>query len=169
MGELTEDPVRRQRYRFSRNGRVLRVEIWIDPGGEVPLHSHPSQEERFEVRDGEVRFEVDGESLTGGPGERAVAPVGSLHRFENAGQAEAHMLVEVEPAGETQAFLERAAELARAGKYTRRGIPRGPRAALEMAVFADDFRETTVLKWPPPAMQRPAAKLGRRLGYGSSK
>jgi quercetin dioxygenase-like cupin family protein len=169
MQNLVEDPVRRQRYGFSREGEVLRVELWADPGGEVPVHVHPSQQERYEIRAGEFRITVDGESRLATAGDRLIAPAGSWHRFENVGEGEAHMLVEVEPAGDLQAFLERAAELARAGKYTRRGVPRGLRAALELAVFADDFRDTTVLRWPPPAMQRPLAKLGRRLGYGQSR
>ena len=169
--ELVHDPVRRQRYRFEPAGDVLRVEIWIDPGGEVPEHLHPEQEERFEVRSGRVRFTVDGRRHDAGPGERLAAPPGARHRFENVGDEEASMLVEVEPALDLQGFLEEAAKLAREGKYTRRGVPRGPRAALEAAVFADHYRETTVLTAPLMAAQRPLlavlARLGRRLGYGS--
>jgi quercetin dioxygenase-like cupin family protein len=126
MSELVHDPLRRQRYRFNREGDILQVEIWIDPGGEVPEHVHPSQEERFQILDGRVRITVDGRKVEAGAGERATAPIGSRHRFENAGPGEAHMLVEVEPAGNLQQFLEGAAELARARRYTRRG-PHGRR------------------------------------------
>jgi quercetin dioxygenase-like cupin family protein len=169
--DLVHDPVRRQRYRFERAGDVLRVEVWIDPGGEVPEHLHPGQEERFEVRSGLVRFTVDGVKRDAGPGGRLAAPPGSRHRFENVSPEEASMRVEVEPALDLQGFLEDAARLARERKYTRRGLPRGPRAALELAVFAERYRKTSVLTSPMVAAQRPLlpllARIGRRLGYGS--
>ena len=171
--DLVHDPVRRQRYRFDRAGDVLRVDVWIDPGGEVPEHLHPEQEERFEVRSGLVRFTVDGVKRDAGPGERLAAVPGVRHRFENVGDGEARMLVEVEPALDMQGFLEDAAELAREGKYTRRGLPRGPRAALEGAVFAHGYRQTTVLTSPMMVVQRPLlavlAWIGRRLGYRANR
>jgi quercetin dioxygenase-like cupin family protein len=167
---LVEDPVRRQRYRFDQAGDVLRVEVWADPGGEVPKHHHPAQEERFQVVEGTIRFVVDGAEVVASEGQRLVAERGASHSFENVGDQEAHMLVEVEPALDLQGFLEQAARLAREGKYTRRGIPRGPRAALEMAVFAQDYRDTTVIESPPRFLQTllfsPLARLGRRFGYG---
>lgn len=164
---LIEDPVRRQRYRFSRNGDVLRAEVWADPGADVPAHHHPDQQERFQILDGEVRFVIDGVERVASAGDRVVADPGVEHSFDNVGDAEARLMVEVEPALDLQEFLERAARLARAGKYTRRGIPRGPRAALELAVLADDYRDTTVMARPPRFVQRlllsPLARLGRRL------
>jgi mannose-6-phosphate isomerase-like protein (cupin superfamily) len=163
---IVEDPIRRQRYRFSRTGDVLHAEVWADPGGDVPEHSHPSLEERFEVIDGEVTFRVDGRKQHAGPGDRLVAAAGVRHAFENTGPGVAHLRVEVEPASRLQEFLEEAAALARAGKYTRRGIPKGFRAALEAADFADRFRDVTVLRFPPPAFQRtflfPLARFERR-------
>ena len=169
VSDLVHDPVRRQRYRFEPEGDVLRVDIWIDPGGEVPEHLHPAQEERFEVRSGHVRFTVNGVRQDAGPGERLAAPPGTKHRFENLGADEARLRVEVEPALDIRDFLEDAAKLAREGKYTRRGLPRGPRAALEAAVFAREYRRTTVLTSPLMVVQRPLltalAALGRRRGY----
>jgi quercetin dioxygenase-like cupin family protein len=163
---LVEDPVRRQRYRFSRQGEVLRAEVWADPGGDVPAHFHPIQEERFEVLAGEVRFRVGRRAERAGPGSRVVAPPGVRHSFKNTGGTEAHLLVEVEPALGLQQFLEEAATLARAGKYTRHGMPKGLGAALELAELIDRHREVTVMAFPPPAVQRvmisPLARLERR-------
>jgi hypothetical protein len=36
MPALVHDPVRRQRLAFSREGDVLRVEVFADPDGDVP-------------------------------------------------------------------------------------------------------------------------------------
>jgi hypothetical protein len=41
MNDYVEDPVLRQRYQFSREGDVLRVDIWAEPGAGVPTHIHP--------------------------------------------------------------------------------------------------------------------------------
>src|SRR5919197_775420 len=114
---LIEDPVRRQRYRFSRDGDVLRVGVWAAPGGDVPAHVHPAQEERFEVLSGQVRFRVGGRKRSAGAGDRVVAPAGVRHSFKNVGKSEARLRIEVVPALGLQGFLEEAAALARAGKY----------------------------------------------------
>ena len=171
--QLVEDPLRRQRYRFSRDGEILSAEIWADPGADVPPHRHPLQQERFQVLEGNVRFVVDCTGRFATAGDRVVADPGVEHSFENTGDEEARIAVEVEPALDLQQFLEEAASLARAGKYTRRGVPRGPRAALELAVLIDNHRETTVMSSPPRFVQRlflsPLAKLGRRLGYGRGR
>src|SRR5919198_2695539 len=121
--ELIEDPVRRQRYRFTREGDVLRAEVWVEPGGDVPRHWHPALEERFEVVEGHVTFWVGREKHPAGPGDRLVAPARSPHAFKNTGAEVAHLRVEVAPASRLQEFLEEAAALARAGQYTKRGIP----------------------------------------------
>lgn len=171
MNDVITDPVRRQHIRFRTEGELLHAEIRIDPGGDVPKHFHPSQEERFEVQAGRLQFTVDGKKVNASAGDRLVAPAGTLHSFRNEGVAEALLRVEVEPAMRMQAFLEEAARLARAGRYTRRGIPRGPGAAVEMAVFTDDYRDTTIVTSPPRIIQRlflsPLARLGRRRGYGN--
>jgi quercetin dioxygenase-like cupin family protein len=166
MNDLVHDPVRRQRYRFRRQGDQLEIQIWAEPGAEVPPHFHPTQEERFEVLAGRLRFTVEGRQTIAGPGDRATVPPGAVHRFENVGGEEARMRVEVEPGLDIEETLTEAAELARAGKFTRRGIPRGPRAALDVAAFAERHGETTVITSPPPWLQRillpPLAALARR-------
>jgi quercetin dioxygenase-like cupin family protein len=165
MSQTVIDPVRRQRLSFSREGDVLHAEVFADPGGDVPLHLHPSQEERFEVLAGRVRFRIDGKTVEGGPGMRVVAPAGVKHAFRNIGAEQAHLRVEVEPALELQGFLEEAAALARAGRYTRRGVPTRPGAVVELADLMVRYRATTVMAFPPPLVQRlllaPLARLGQ--------
>jgi quercetin dioxygenase-like cupin family protein len=162
------DPVRRQRLAFSRVGDVLRAEVFADPGGDVPAHRHPDQEERFEVLAGHVRFDVDRKRIEGDPGTRVIAPAGAKHAFRNIGGEEAHLRVEVEPALRLQGFLEEAAALARAGRYTRRGLPRRPGAVLELADLMVRYADTTVMAFPPRVIQRlllvPLARLRRKGG-----
>ena len=154
MDQFIRDPVRRQRLAFSREGDRLHAEVFADPGGDVPSHYHPHQEERFEVLAGHVRFDVGGKRTEGGPGTRVVAPAGIKHAFRNIGQAEAHLKVVVEPALDLQGFLEEAAALARAGLYTRRGMPTRPRALPELADLMVRYAGTTVMSFPPRPIQR---------------
>jgi quercetin dioxygenase-like cupin family protein len=168
MSELVHDPVRRQRLLFSRESEVLHADVWADPGGDVPAHYHPSQEERFEVLTGSVRFLIDGRRIDGGPGTRIVAAAGTRHAFRNTGESEAHLRVRVEPALTLQGFLEEAAALARAGAYTRRGVPTRPTAVIELADLMARYADVTVMTFPPRFVQRlllePLARLKRKRG-----
>jgi hypothetical protein len=92
-----------------------------------------------------------------------VAPAGVKHAFRNIGQEEAHLKVEVEPALDLQGFLEEAAALAREGLYTHRGMPRRPRAIVELADLMVRYADTTVMSFPPEPVQRLLlAPLARR-------
>jgi mannose-6-phosphate isomerase-like protein (cupin superfamily) len=163
--ETVEDPVMRQRYRLTREGDVLRNELSAEPGSGVPEHYHPQIEERFEILEGDWKFEVDGAERPAGPGDRLVVPAGARHRFENVGSGVGRFVAEIEPALDMQEFFEESAALARAGVFARPGMPklRGLPAA---AAFAQRFRETTVMTFPPRAVQRilfpPLARLARR-------
>lgn len=169
---LIEDPVFKYRIRFHPpEGKLLKMDVYVDPGGGVSVsHYHPAIEERFEVLDGEATFTADGQEIVARAGDPAVVvSAGVRHTFRNSGEAETHIVCEAEPAMDLQAFLTEAAAMARAGKYTRRGFPRGFRAFLEAAEFADRYRDTVVLTGgllPPPALQpillRPLARLQRR-------
>jgi quercetin dioxygenase-like cupin family protein len=168
--ELIEDPVFRYRIHLSRDGEVLRGEFWVEPGGGGLIeHIHPPVEERFEVLEGEVTYHADGRKGKASAGERFTVGAGVRHRFMNTGPGVAHLIVEMEPALDMQEIFEEVAALARAGKWTRlgkRGLPKGPRALLDMADFLDRHSETFVLTSPPRFLQRtavpPLARFARR-------
>jgi mannose-6-phosphate isomerase-like protein (cupin superfamily) len=153
--EFIDDPVFRQRYRFGRDGDVLRIEIRTEPGGGVLAdHVHPRLEERYEVLQGEVTFQVEREPLVAGPGAKVVVPAGVRHSFQNTGSDTAHLEVEAEPPLRLRESIEEAASLARAEKFTATGKPRSLRALIEGAALARRYRETVILSSPPPAVQR---------------
>jgi quercetin dioxygenase-like cupin family protein len=160
------DPVRRQRISFAGEGEVLRAEVWTAPGGDVPAHYHPAQTESFEVVSGEVQFRIGRKRRQAGPGDRVVAAPGVVHAFKNTGKVDALVRVEARPALRLQAFLEEAAALARAGRYTQRGVPRGLRAAAELAELMERYSDVTVMAFPPRRLQRlmlaPLARVARR-------
>jgi mannose-6-phosphate isomerase-like protein (cupin superfamily) len=161
--QVVEDPVLRQRLRFERTAEadgseILRVEIWVDPGGGVTPHIHPALEERFEVVSGHPSFLAGRRWRTASPGETVVVPAGQRHAYRNRSGAEVHMVCHARPPSSLQEFLEDAAALARDGKIrTRWALPAGPRAFVEGAALAHRHREMVTLLFPPlppPALQR---------------
>jgi quercetin dioxygenase-like cupin family protein len=162
--ELIDDPLFHQRYGFSRDGDVLRVEIWTEPGGGVLAeHVHPKLEERYQLVEGEVSFRLDGKERHASAGERLIVPPGVRHSFENTGQGIAHLVVEVEPALQLRESIEDGVRLGESGKLTASGKPRGLRGLLEAAALAHRYRETVVLSSPPPIVQRLLFPLLARL------
>jgi quercetin dioxygenase-like cupin family protein len=171
------NPILRQRLSFRRTtdedgNEVLHVETWIDPGGGVTPHIHPAMEERFKVLSGRPSFLAGRKWRTAAPGDTVIVPAGVRHAYRNRGDEIAHFVCEARPPSSLQEFLEDVTAFARAGKITRRGLPKGFGALLQAAVMAHHYREMVVLLFPPmppPFLQRlifPAlARLGERRGY----
>jgi Cupin domain len=165
MTRLVEDPVLKQRYEFRREGDVLIVEAWVDPGGGVTPHVHPKLEERFRVLDGEIEF------LAGRRWERRAeitVPAGTRHAYRNRSDRTAHMITEVEPPLGLEAFLTDIAALAQARRFTRNGLPTSLRAIPELARVAQRYRETVELETPLRPLIPLAARLGSSRTTGQS-
>ncbi len=163
MTEPTHDPVHRARYAFEPDGDNMTVDAWIDPGGGLPPHLHPRQEERWSVVDGEVRFQM-GKSkrvITAADGEMIVPP-GTKHGLTNASDRQVHARCYVVPALGLQDFLEDSSAAAREGLFMRGGIPRGLRGARWAAGFLKRHREDVVMSFPPPFAQRAMIALFAR-------
>jgi mannose-6-phosphate isomerase-like protein (cupin superfamily) len=162
-----DDPLFRQSYGFSRDGEILRIEIWTEPGGGVLAeHVHSALEERYEVLDGEITVNLDRQPKRLGPGERAVVPPRVRHSFENTGERPAHLVAEAEPALELRESIEEGARLARTERFSDSGSPRSIRALVEAAALAQRYRDTVVLSSPPRFVQRilfpPLSRFARR-------
>src|SRR3954470_4487209 len=108
-GQLVQDPVLRQRFRFSRTvedgNDTLLVEVWVDPGGGVTPHIHPAMEERFEVLGGRPSFLAGRNWQTASPGDTVVVPAGARHAYRNTGDEIAHMVCNARPPSSLQEFL----------------------------------------------------------------
>jgi quercetin dioxygenase-like cupin family protein len=163
MPAAVRDPVHRARYSFERDGENLIVDCWIEPGGKLPEHLHPRQEERWSVVDGEIRFGLGDTKLVIGPrdGEMIVEP-GTKHSLASVSDQEAHLRCVVIPARDLQPFLEESAAAAREGLFMRGGIPRNVRGARWAARFLARHRADVVMSFPPrPVQSAMVALLGR--------
>jgi quercetin dioxygenase-like cupin family protein len=131
-GTRLENPVTGERFTFihtasSSNGELLAFDLALRPGGAVPIpHVHPIQTERFEVLEGRVRFRIGRRRRLAGPGEVVEVSPGVVHGFADPGSEEVRMRVEVRPALAMEEMLAEVVAMARAGRLTRRGLPRNP-------------------------------------------
>ncbi len=155
MAPVVHDPVSRVRMAFEPQGENLLVDVWLEPGGGLPAHLHPRQEERWSVVEGTARFQLGEETMVIGPedGEKIVPPH-TKHGLASAGEEEAHLRCLAVPALRLQEFLEESAAAAREGLFTPRGLPRGLRGARWAAGFLKKYRDETVFLSPPPPVQR---------------
>lgn len=162
--EIVRDPVHRARYRFTPDGENLWVETWIEPGGVIPAHYHRTQEERWEVLDGEIEFRLGWKKRILRPADGPQsAPPRVVHGLKNVSGRETHLRCHVLPAGNLESFLTESAAAAREGLFMRGGIPRSRRGLRWMADFAARSGDEVVLLWPPPPLQRlVVALLGHR-------
>jgi len=148
--KIVEDPVLRQRLAFRPSDDAddaLIVEMWVDPGGGVPPHVHPAMEERFEVLSGELGLLSGRRWTAAGPGQTIVVPPRTRHAYRNTGGEVAHAICRAAPGLTLQEFLEEAAAMARAGRLTRNGLPRSPRAVLQALSLAWRHRKMVIMRW----------------------
>jgi mannose-6-phosphate isomerase-like protein (cupin superfamily) len=169
MPTPVHDPVHRASYAFEPDGENLFVDAWLEPGGGLPAHLHPAQEERWSVVAGRARIRVGSEKRVVRPedGEVVVLP-GTTHAIESLGE-EAHLRCHVIPALDLEDFLTNSAAAAREGLFMRGGIPRNLRGARWAAGFLKRHRETVVMTFPPRFVQSAMiALLGRSADRAGS-
>ena len=162
--ERSYDPVHRVSMSFEREGDGLWVTTWLEHGGCLPEHFHPSLTETWEAVDGTVEVKLDGtwRELTPADGGVLVEPY-ARHALRNTSGATAHLRTWVTPAGRLEEFLTESARAARDGLYDANNLPTSLRGAAWVAEFALRFRDETVMTSPPPALQKVVLPLAARL------
>ena len=170
-GQTLENPASGERITIRRtaaetNGELLAIDLGLPAGGHVPggQHIHPKQEERFQVVEGTMRFRMGRKRVVAGPGEVVVVPPGQKHDFANAGDEDALVRVEVQPALRMEELFETAVGLAQDGRTMMGGIPR----PLDLALFVEEFGDEVQAALPPRWLQRlalaPLRWLAKRRG-----
>jgi quercetin dioxygenase-like cupin family protein len=156
-GDTLENPVTGERFTFtdtaeSSDGELLAFELGLRPGGAVPIpHVHPIQTERFEVVEGQMRFRVGWRTVLAGPGDVVEVEPGVMHGFANAGDVEARVRVEVRPALAMEEMFEEVIAMARAGRMSRRGMPRN---LLDLALLARTYDQEAHAAFMSVGIQR---------------
>jgi mannose-6-phosphate isomerase-like protein (cupin superfamily) len=96
MTKEIRDSVSRVRMSFTKTGENLVVDCRVEPGGGLPPHYHPRQEERWSVVEGRVGFRLGDSERVIGPsdGEIVVEPGGGLPPHYHPRQEERWSVVE---------------------------------------------------------------------------
>jgi quercetin dioxygenase-like cupin family protein len=153
--ERVHDPIHKVSYTFEREGENLWVHTWLEDGGHLPEHFHPTLEEHWETLEGKARVKLDGAWRDLVPEDGPVLVARNVrHELKNESGSEARLRTKVIPAGRLEEFLTESAQAAREGLYNARNLPTSFRGATWLAEFALRFRDETVMTSPPPALQR---------------
>jgi quercetin dioxygenase-like cupin family protein len=171
-GEAIYNPVQQDRAIYRKtaqdtDGELLRVDLFVSPRGGNPLHVHPLQEEYFKAVSGTIGVQVGDEHRWLRAGEEAVVPPGTPHRWWNdSDDEEAHVLVELRPALNSETFFETLYGLARDGKTNESSAPN----LLQQAVTLTGINKGEIYLASPPvpvqkALLAALAPVGRLLGY----
>jgi mannose-6-phosphate isomerase-like protein (cupin superfamily) len=149
-GDEIENPVTEERIVFLRtsadtDGELLELDdFWSRSDHRVAEHIHPEMEERWEVIDGTVRFQVAGVDQTAGSGDVVVAPAGTTHASWNVGDGPAHLRIQMRPALRWEDFVVSLFAAARDGRTDDQGVPE---PALMLELLREFHRELS----PPPS------------------
>jgi quercetin dioxygenase-like cupin family protein len=88
-------------------GAYAVIDMLVPPGGGPGPHSHADIQEMFYVVDGEIEFKTEAGKYTAKKGSFVNIPKGGeVHCFKNTGNAIAHLLCTVIPAGLDDFFQE---------------------------------------------------------------
>ncbi|MDQ2631282.1 MAG: cupin domain-containing protein [Actinomycetota bacterium] len=129
-------------------------------GDPPPKHFHPAQDERFEVLEGTVRVELEGETRNLQTGDSLEIPRGAVHRLWNPADDEpAQAVWRTTPAGRTEQWFRALDALHREGRTGRNGEP----GLLAYAGLLTEYRDVFRLAGPD-FLLRPALALLARIG-----
>jgi len=93
----------------STGGAFTLIEIELHRGSEPPMHIHHRESEAFYLLDGEMTFQVAGQTLTAQAGDFLFLPRGVAHAYRVDGDGVAHVLLMSSPPGLESFFSDAAA------------------------------------------------------------
>lgn len=171
VGRVINNPISGERIVIRESGaqtggQLLVFDLFLPPGAHVPArHVHPSQEERFTVVAGLMRFRLGRfgrRTILARPGETVLVPVGAAHWFGNAGGEVAHARVEVRPALRMEELFEMTEAIGRKGRFGSTRLPRLSDLAHVVLEFQREVAVPDVPAFLVKVALAPLAWLGRR-------
>ena len=173
-GDVNDNPITGKRAVVrvrteDSGGDLLVCDVYVRPSGRVAAkHVHPTIEEWLTVVSGRVGLRLDGRETVAQLGQRLHVPAGMAHDWWNAGEDEAHIVVEITPAARFEEAISTTWGLSLDGKTNARGMPN----LLQLALLAREFDDVLYFTKPPRVLQRIffgiLAPVARLLGYKGS-
>jgi len=169
--KIVKNPITGQEIKFIQTcrdtqGLLLEMESTYQPHSSEPLpHFHPRQEEDFKILSGSMSVRLGDELIVLSAGDTLHIPAKQVHSMWNHSNEKAVVQWKVQPALDTEYFLEMGMGLAQAGKVKENGMP----GLLQSILMVTHFRQVYRLTKPSPMVQnivfttlKPIAQL---LGY----
>lgn len=169
--KIVKNPITGQEIKFIQTSRdtqglLLEMESTFQPYSSEPLpHFHPRQEEDFKILSGSISVRLGNELIVLSAGNTLHIPAKQAHSMWNHSDEKAVVQWKVQPALDTEYFLEMGMGLAQAGKVKENGMP----GLLQSILMVTHFRQVYRLTKPSPMLQnivftalKPIAQL---LGY----
>jgi quercetin dioxygenase-like cupin family protein len=173
-GDRFENPATRETGRIitgagDTDGRYMQSETRVRPGGAVSVvHRHRECTERFEVLEGELTLQLDGQTRSLLAGEQVTIAPGVAHHYANTSGEDVVFRFDVWPAARFEAMVVTLFALGTEGKTDAKGAP----SPLQMAVILDEYGDVLELVGPPRWLQRLVigvlARIGRARGLRPS-
>jgi uncharacterized protein YndB with AHSA1/START domain/quercetin dioxygenase-like cupin family protein len=136
-------------------GELFEMEVTGHPGGFLAQrHIHPEQTDRLEMVSGAMKVVMNGREHILREGHSIEVPPGTPHTQTPLGEGSGRVRIQVRPAGQSEAFLRRVADLCRRGQFVRQGFPR-PVAGAELVL---DFAGAGHAAMPSLRVQRAIAR-----------
>ncbi|GAA0359728.1 cupin domain-containing protein [Bacillus horti] len=134
------------------------------PGAINGPHFHPVLKESFEVKQGKMRFLVDGKETIVQAGEKITVQPNQVHQFWNISDELLIAVHEIRPPGLHWKMFALVHKLECEGKMTSKGIPKNPLWLGVAWEYIDGY-----MAGPPRFLQKVVlgslAKLAKALGY----
>jgi quercetin dioxygenase-like cupin family protein len=132
------------------NGEYLCVDCEVAPGGKISVrHIHPRQDETFEIKEGILRLEINGNTKTYQKGDSITIPKGQPHWWGNDSLVEPlHIEVAFKPALKTEIFFEQFFGLANDGKTKADGSP----TFMQIMAMCNEYE--IYIAGPPVSLQK---------------
>lgn len=152
-------------WEIQRTDDVFEVLFWLPPTGPIPpLHVHPSAEESYEVVEGAIQVDVDGEWRTVGTGEKLTVPAGVHHTLRPVPDAsdEAKLINVHDPALDFETLFRRFHRLSSTGAAEL--PPKDLRSIVNLALLFSAHPGEIRSVRPPQQVLDAIAFVARRLG-----
>jgi quercetin dioxygenase-like cupin family protein len=147
-------------------GQLLEMESRFQPHSKEPMpHYHPVQTEHFTALSGAIQVRLQGKTLVLKEGDTLRIPPNTVHSMWNPFDQKAVVRWRVEPALDTEHFLEMGMGLAKDGKTNAAGMP----SLLQVALMANKYSGVFRMAKPPYWVQRVVftllSPIARLKGY----
>ena len=133
------------------DGRLLEMNVTFNPQSfSPPRHYHPNQTEIFRVISGHLTINIYGETLILKQGETLQISPNTSHSMWNNSDHKTIVNWQVQPALQTEYFLETLTGLANDNRTDAKGVP----CFLQKVLIARKYQDSLRLKRPPYFIQK---------------